>query len=667
MKKVLILIFTFCVCQQTLWARSARVDSLFAIWNNKQLEPRARIMAIWDVGPISLLELSQDSTLLLIQESKLIIKQNSLTDLADIPYKFYGNYYRDKGEYNKALNSADSAIHILHNQGITKRLGHVHTNKGIVYRQMGFTSKALSNFKLALKYFRLNNEQLKIGDCLINIGVLYSDVGKTEKSLEYSQKALEIYHEIEDKVGAIFVYHANGSDYSTLNNYKKAFFSYTKALELSKETEYYELIPVIYGGLSDVYFKQSDYENGLKYGLKSIEHAKQSPPFEYSSSFYQFGNQLLDFKDYKKAIFYCNRSLEVADSIGAEAEAQNACHCLYKAYKEINLNEKALHYLDRYVELLEIINKNEAAKGMEHFEFEKEQLADSLNYAGKLVSLQLAHTIENAEKERSRNIAIGLGLFILIAAIGILNRSRLISRSKRALEHEKVALEKEKQRSDDLLLNILPAEVAEELKESGASEAQHFEQVNILFTDFKDFTQMAEMLSAKELVNEINTCFKAFDRICEKYAIEKIKTIGDSYMAASGLKSDNHGPKSASDLRLETRDIVLAALEMQQFIKARSLQLEANGSQSFQMRAGIHTGPVVAGIVGVKKFQYDIWGDTVNTASRMESHSEVGKMNISETTYEIIKQIPEFNFVQRDELEVKGKGVMKTFFVKMAS
>jgi len=214
----------------------------------------------------------------------------------------------------------------------------------------------------------------------------------------------------------------------------------------------------------------------------------------------------------------------------------------------------------------------------------------------------------------------------------------------------------EKKRSDDLLLNILPFDVAEELKQNGKSEAKDFDNVTVLFTDFKEFTQTAEKLSAKELVDEINTCFKAFDEILDQHKVEKIKTIGDSYMAAGGLNTS---------LQSELRDTVLTAIKMQKFMINRMEENNAKGKPAFEMRLGIHTGPVVAGIVGVKKFQYDIWGDTVNTASRMESSSEVGKVNISEATYELLKDDPDFVFESRGKIEAKGKGEIEMWFVEI--
>jgi class 3 adenylate cyclase len=207
---------------------------------------------------------------------------------------------------------------------------------------------------------------------------------------------------------------------------------------------------------------------------------------------------------------------------------------------------------------------------------------------------------------------------------------------------------------ENLLLNILPEEIAQELKLNGKAEARDFDVVSILFTDFKSFTETSAKLSASDLVAEINICFECFDGIIEKYDIEKIKTIGDAYMAAGGL------PVPTDD---SVKNTVLAALEMQAFIEERKKTQDLKGKPAFEMRVGIHTGPVVAGIVGVKKFQYDIWGDTVNTASRMESSGEVGKVNISQATYELLKDDPDFAFESRGKIEAKGKGEMEMYFV----
>ena len=231
-----------------------------------------------------------------------------------------------------------------------------------------------------------------------------------------------------------------------------------------------------------------------------------------------------------------------------------------------------------------------------------------------------------------------------------------------------------KKRSDALLLNILPAEVANELKAKGHADAKHFDQVTILFTDFKGFTEASEVLSPQELVEELNTCFKAFDGIITARGIEKIKTIGDAYMCAGGL------PVPASST---PAGVVHAALEMQAFMIERKRERDAQGKPAFEMRVGIHTGPVVAGIVGVKKFAYDIWGDTVNTASRMESSGEVGQVNISGSTYALVKDEllegnghntqpatrqhatgPAFHFTPRGKVQAKGKGEMEMYFVR---
>jgi class 3 adenylate cyclase len=227
---------------------------------------------------------------------------------------------------------------------------------------------------------------------------------------------------------------------------------------------------------------------------------------------------------------------------------------------------------------------------------------------------------------------------------------RMVKERTAVVIKQKKRLEKEKHRSDELLLNILPAEVAEELKHSGSAKAKHFEDVTVLFTDFVDFTRVSERMSPQALIDELNTCFTAFDAITSKYNIEKIKTIGDAYLAVAGL------PAADPDHAL---NVIRAAQEMKVFMDDR---FTTHNHNTFQIRIGIHSGSVVAGIVGIKKFGYDIWGDTVNTAARMEQSSEAGKINISQTTYELVKD--HFTCVYRGEIHAKNKGDMKMYFVE---
>lgn len=229
------------------------------------------------------------------------------------------------------------------------------------------------------------------------------------------------------------------------------------------------------------------------------------------------------------------------------------------------------------------------------------------------------------------------------------NKTKKLNQKNVELEkmvNEKTAdLQLEIKKSDELLLNILPRDIALELKQNGSAAAKQHNNVTVLFTDFVNFTGISEKLNPTDLVKEIDRCFKSFDLIIEKYKIEKIKTIGDAYLAAAGLPSAD--PNHAIN-------VVNAAIEIIDFMKTNN--------PKFEIRIGIHSGPVVAGIVGIKKFAYDIWGDTVNVASRMESNSEAMKINLSEATYHLIKN--EFTCVHRGRIIVKNRGEMDMYFVQ---
>lgn len=281
----------------------------------------------------------------------------------------------------------------------------------------------------------------------------------------------------------------------------------------------------------------------------------------------------------------------------------------------------------------------------------KSVLCTPLIKQGKLTGvIYLENNLTNAAFTQER-----IELVMLLSgqmAISIEN-ALLVENLEEKVKDRTRELAQEKDKSDNLLLNILPAETAEELKRTGTSKAKQYELVTVLFTDFKNFTNMSERLNAQELVKEINYCYSRFDNIMSKYGIEKIKTIGDSYMCAGGL------PVETST---NPTDTVMAALEILEFMLEEKSKRNAIGQDYFEVRIGLNSGPVVAGIVGTKKFAYDIWGDAVNIASRMESSGQPGKVNISGTTYELIKD--KFQCTYRGKIEAKNKGMIDMYFVE---
>jgi adenylate cyclase len=259
-----------------------------------------------------------------------------------------------------------------------------------------------------------------------------------------------------------------------------------------------------------------------------------------------------------------------------------------------------------------------------------------------------------AEQVRSyRNYAIiGFGALSLLAFTLYL-RFRSKRKAAKVMADKNKIIEQERKRSDELLLNILPAPIAQELKENGEAQARAFSEATVLFSDFVNFTSISERLGPRDLVRELDTCFKAFDEILEQYPdIEKIKTIGDAYMCATGL----------TDRKTVPHNLVRVALEMQAFLNEERERRQRLGLPFFEARIGLHTGPVVAGVVGLKKFAYDIWGDTVNTASRVETNCEPGRVNISQTTYNLVKY--QFDCLYRGRVQAKNKGEIDMYYVQ---
>jgi len=244
-----------------------------------------------------------------------------------------------------------------------------------------------------------------------------------------------------------------------------------------------------------------------------------------------------------------------------------------------------------------------------------------------------------------------LSLFKLIE--GITDQAEDLARQSSELEKKNTQLEIEKTKTDDLLQNILPFEIAEQLKNKGQVKAKKYRLVTIMFTDFKDFTKISSELEPEVIIKELGVYFKKFDEITENHFIEKIKTIGDAYMCVGGLPLRN---------KSNPIDIVLAAMEIQRFMRDYNALRKAKGHTVWELRLGVHTGEVVAGVIGTKKFAYDIWGDAVNTASRLETAGEPGKINISGETYEYVKDY--FICTYRGKIPAKNKGEIDMYFVE---
>ncbi len=637
------LIFTGTLCAQQ------KLDSLQSIWLNKALPDSARADALHDYineGPFNS---APDSALILANELYRFTKEINYATATVDALDLKGYVLFRSGNYPEALAAYYEGLSLAETIGYKTGAADILLKTGYIYHDNEDAINALKNYERSLKISQEIGDSEGVSAIYNEFGSIYFVRGDHDKALDYYFKGIAINKEYGNETANSSQYTNIGNVYLDTEEYTKALEYYQKALAIDEKKQDKLSIAASLSGMGIVFYNQGDTEQALDYLERSLAIAKSIHDLQGSTSYLlSISDIYLDQENYQKAIQLCTESLSYAKIVGDLGGQEYSCECLYEASRALGKTSQALSYYEEMIAISDSIQSEETAIKLQQMEFSKKVAEDSLIQIEKDTAVRLQHEIEVEQKDKNRNIAIAGALICLILAIGFFIRWRYVKKSR-------AVIEKEKNRSESLLLNILPAEIAEELKEKGEAAARDFDLVSILFTDFKGFTEKSAELSAGELIGEINNCFKAFDHICEKYGIEKIKTIGDAYMAAGGL------PIPSDDA---VHNTVLAALEMQAYMTQRFIEKESTDGFTFKMRLGIHTGPVVAGIVGVKKFQYDIWGDTVNTASRMESSGAVGQVNISQDTYELIKDNPLFTFTHRGKINAKGKGEVDMWFVE---
>ncbi len=632
-------LYTFSVIlflRVTCVAQNPELDSLkLAIASAKEDSSKVNSMLLLSKNYLGI---SPEEALKIAREAKgLAVKLNFKTGIG-YAQKNEGLAYQRQGNYIDALEAWQQSLKTFEEINFKPGIANLQQNLGTIYFDQAQDEKALDHFLSALKVAEEIKDTLRIAENLANIGAIYGKKRATYdqaidydlRSLAYNEKLgnLDAIGTLTSNIGEIFL--LKGDDSTALVYFERSLKAY--------EEDNSPWIPYPMNFIGRVYRKRKEFDKAISIQQRAYEISKNlDSKLDMAQSLRALAKTYLEKGDVKDALKTFLQAKVIADEIKATEELKEIYEGLSSCYAQLSDFGNAFRYQNLLIAIKDTIYNLETDKKLGslvfNYEIDKKQNEISLLTKDNEIQQQVI-----SRQRLVRNGFIGgFAVVMVFAGIFFTQRNRI---------------SREKKRSDELLLNILPEETAEELKATGAAKAKSFDSVSVLFTDFKNFTQASEKLSPEELVKEINHCYSEFDKIITRHGIEKIKTIGDAYMCAGGLPVPNN---------THPADIIKAGLEMQEFILKNKVERIKNDLPYFELRCGIHTGPVVAGIVGIKKFAYDIWGDTVNTASRMESSGEIGKVNISGATYELVKD--KFKCHHRGKIKAKNKGEIDMYFV----
>ncbi|MFN8368669.1 MAG: adenylate/guanylate cyclase domain-containing protein [Candidatus Kapaibacterium sp.] len=596
------------------------------------------------------------------EEGLSIAQDNCLKHFEARALAAIGNIYEILSDYPRSLKYFGMALELNEELDSKEDIAINLRNCGIIYGN-------LSDYPNALKYFTKSlvlYEELGIKDGIVrnlsNISEGYRLLSDYPKALEFSRKALSLNEQLGNKSGIARNLGNCGMVFEYLSDYPTALEYYGKALALFEELGIQDGIAQYLTSIGEVYRLLSDYPKALEHYGKSLALAEElGSKVGIAINLQNIGLVHQDLSDYPKALEHYGKSLAFAEELGSKygiAINLGNCGIVYgKEEFEGHDSVKAEEYLLKAMTINEEIgakqNLYENHKGLaELYERQERWKEHSLHYK-KYHELKEEVKSEEAKKKAEQ----------------------LDYERKNAEREKQLAIERSRaQEREHILNNILPEHITTRLINGENPIADHFDCVSILFMDIVDFTVLSSTISAQQLVHLLNSIFKSADGVTREFGLEKIKTIGDAYMAVAGAPTpqDDHATRAAQAALALMDALKNLVIEFPETLGDRSW---INSIPEIQVRIGLHCGSVAAGVVGENKFLYDLWGDAVNTAARMESHGEAGKIHVSEAFVQALNR-PSDTFshwekegmraIPRDEMEIKGKGMMRTFFLERA-
>jgi class 3 adenylate cyclase len=595
-----------------------------------------------------------------------------------------GMAYRIMGDYPKAIAYHQRVLQVKGNPEWRRTNSYALNSMGDSYFQQGNYADALDHYQQSMRLREEMGDVKWIMSSLLSIGKIYFSQQQYDKAIESHTKAMVLAEKHDNQLFRVYALILLGNCADALGNSTEGISNYTKAIDISKKYQYYgeEATALRHKGESQL--KAGDAKTALVALDAAIVMLEQYKIRQgLAQGFIAKSKAELALGNAPAALAIAQKALAIAKEGKELSQIQDASLMLAKAYQQTGQSADALVHYQNYMAMRDSLNNIDKLRKIAGLEF-KYQIENK----DREVALWQAKSDLQAQEARNQRLFLGIlvlgllavGVFAAVAVRNSIRRKRLnlklsslndtlrIQRSELALKTDQLSqmneemqqaneelqstlelVEREKLKSESLLLNILPEQTAQELKELGKAQPRFYESATVLFTDFVGFTSIAESLSPEELVKELDDIFRMFDHIMARHGLEKIKTIGDAYMAVGGV------PKSNASHSL---DAVYAAIDMQRSLKNRP---------DWKLRIGIHTGAVIAGVVGEHKFAYDIWGDAVNVAARMEQSGEGGQINISEITYNYIHEFSSelpFHFTFRGKIPVKNKGEIGMYFVQ---